>query len=127
MINQRIRWNKSFIRNIFFTGKFYWKQPLIPALYYYSHILYVLLSPIIILSAIGYLVLNNYILLLTIAFMGSVLISYLMNLTFASKKQFHFGAVINVLYQILLPILLIYSILTIREMKWTRGISGGEK
>ena len=121
MINQRVRWNKSFIRNIFFTGKFYWKQPLIPALYYYFHILYVLLSPIIILYSIAYLLRNNYSLLLGVAFMGCVLISYLMNLTFASKKQLHLGPFVNVLYQILLPILLIYSLLTIREMKWSRG------
>ena len=121
MIKQRIRWNKSFIRNLFFTGKFYWKQPLIPALYYYSHILYVLLSPILIFSVIGYLVLNDYFSIIGIAFMGSVLISYLMNLTFSSKKLPFLGAIVNILYQIILPILLIYSILTIREMKWSRN------
>ena len=42
MIKQQIRWKKSFIRNIFFTGAFYWKRPLLPALFYYLHIFFVL-------------------------------------------------------------------------------------
>lgn len=120
MLTQRIRWNKSFIRNLFFTGTFYWKQPLVPALYYYLHILYVLFSPIILIYFIGYLIINNYFLLIGVAFMGSVLISYLMEFIFARKKQFHFGALINVLYQLFLPLLLIYSIITIRNMSWSR-------
>jgi len=120
IISQKIRWNKSFIRNLFFTGKFYWKQPLVPAIYYYSHILYVLLSPIFLLILIGFFILKDYILLLAVGFMGSILISYVMNLTFARRKQFRFGAVINIIYQLFLPLILIYSIITIRDMNWER-------
>lgn len=41
IISQKIRWNKSFIRNLFFTGKYYWKRSLPTTLYYYLHVLFV--------------------------------------------------------------------------------------
>jgi cellulose synthase/poly-beta-1,6-N-acetylglucosamine synthase-like glycosyltransferase len=46
-IRQQIRWKKSFIRNMFFTGSFYWRKPRIPAFVYYVSVLFTLLSPFI--------------------------------------------------------------------------------
>ena len=119
IISQRIRWNKSFIRNIFFTGKFYWQRPLIPALYYYLHILYVFAAPILIIWFIGTLLLNNYLLLLTVAFMGYVLLSPLMNLALTREKRWRLESVLNLIYQLFLPFLLLYSLVTIRNMDWS--------
>src|SRR3989344_1692013 len=50
VIKQQIRWKKSFIRNAFFTGSFYWRKPIIPAIAYYVHILFAVFGPIIVIS-----------------------------------------------------------------------------
>ena len=47
MLRQQIRWKKSFIRNIFVTGRFYWRRPFLPALFYYVHVAFVLFGPFV--------------------------------------------------------------------------------
>lgn len=43
---QQIRWKKSFIRNLCFTGKFMWRRGPGPALLYYGHVLWVVAAPL---------------------------------------------------------------------------------
>ena len=120
MVVQRIRWNKSFIRNIFFTGKFYWRRPLLSALYYYFHLLYVFTAPFLITLFAILLLFQGYILLLIACLISIAVLSATMNLVFAPGTRGLFDPAISVLYLFFLPWLLFYSIATIREMKWTR-------
>jgi cellulose synthase/poly-beta-1,6-N-acetylglucosamine synthase-like glycosyltransferase len=117
---QRIRWNKSFIRNLFFTGKFYWRQPILPALYYYIHAFYVFVAPILVMLFIAWLLFQGQFLLLAACFIAFILISTGINLVFAPNNRWQLGPVVNLLYLLTLPWLLFYSIVTIKNMEWSR-------
>jgi len=117
---QRIRWNKSFIRNLFFTGKFYWRQPILPALYYYIHAFYVFVAPILVMLFIAWLLFQGHFLLLAACFIAFILISTGINLVFAPNNRWQLGPIVNLLYLLTLPWLLFYSIVTIKNMEWSR-------
>ena len=122
VLKQKIRWNKSFIRNLFHTGKFYWRSSFFSALYYYFHVLYVFALPSSILVAAGFLIYNgqyeNFGLFIAALIGISVSISYLSHAIFRSE-WFHnptSGAVLA----LVTPWLIFYSILTIRNKTWIR-------
>ncbi len=48
LMRQQIRWKKSFVRNLFFTGGFYWRRGPIPAMVFYGHVLFVMLAPVMV-------------------------------------------------------------------------------
>ena len=128
IISQKIRWNKSFIRNLFFTGKFYWKKPFLPALYYYLHVLYVFTSPILIALALAFLLLNGFFLVLIVCFIGYSLLSSMMMLVLAPGKIGRLESTIGMLlHHLILSWLIFYSIATINEMKWVRDTLGEDK
>jgi cellulose synthase/poly-beta-1,6-N-acetylglucosamine synthase-like glycosyltransferase len=120
IMSQRIRWNKSFIRNLFFTGKFYWRQPILPALYYYIHAFYVFVAPILVMLFSAWLLFQGQFLLLAACFIAFILISTGINLVFAPNNRWQLGPVVNLLYLLTLPWLLFYSIVTIKNMEWSR-------
>ncbi|MFD0431706.1 hypothetical protein ACFQ60_44450 [Streptomyces zhihengii] len=45
-LRQQVRWKKSFIRNLCFTGGFMWRRGPGAAALYYGHVLWVLLAPL---------------------------------------------------------------------------------
>lgn len=47
-LHQQVRWKKSFLRNLFFTGGFMWRRGPVPALLYYGHALWVLAAPVMV-------------------------------------------------------------------------------
>ena len=51
VLRQQVRWKKSFIRNLFFTGTFFWRRGVMPAFLYYGHVLWVLAAPVFAFSA----------------------------------------------------------------------------
>ena len=126
IISQKIRWNKSFIRNLFFTGKYYWKRSLPTTLYYYLHVLFVFLYPILFTVAIIQLVLNDYLLLLGFSLLGYLVITTLINISInASNKNILDSPVSIILYHLLFQWLIFYSIITINRRDWKREISKG--
>ena len=46
-LRQQVRWKKSFIRNIFFTGRFQWRRGIGPTALFYLHLLFVIAAPIL--------------------------------------------------------------------------------
>ena len=58
-LRQQTRWKKSFIRNLFFTGRFYWRRPKLAAFAFYLGIVFVLVGPIIAFRAIYFLTANG--------------------------------------------------------------------
>lgn len=126
IISQKIRWNKSFIRNLFFTGKYYWKKSLPTAIYYYLHVLFVFFYPLLFTVAIIQLVLNDYLLLLGFSLCGYLVISTLISMSLNTKKKNLFNPVISIiLYHVLFQWLIFYSIITINSRDWKREISKG--
>jgi cellulose synthase/poly-beta-1,6-N-acetylglucosamine synthase-like glycosyltransferase len=125
VIKQQIRWKKSFIRNTFFTGRFYWRKPLPVALVYYLHILFVFAGPFIVLRHFIYFPLhgNYYSLLLYI--MGITFIGYMFGLAFKlenpKSRRWIYRPCMSLLSTLVLSWLIFYSIVTIKQMKWHRG------
>jgi len=125
LVIQRVRWGKSFIRNLFLTGRFYWHQPLLPALYFYLNVLYLFLLPVILAAIPVYLLLEGgwFILVLYLTAFGllgmiSGLVSRIRNEQFARWLG---RPVIGLFALLTLPWLLLYSAVTIRKMTWQRN------
>lgn len=125
MIKQQVRWKKSFIRNMFFTGAFYWKKPFIAALAYYLHIIFVLVGPIMAFRHLIYIPLRGdyfaivwYI--LGIFYVGSIFaLAY--KLEDKGSTKWIYRPWMSVLSTLVLSWIIIYSVFTIKKMVWHRG------
>lgn len=125
LIRQQIRWKKSFVRNLFFTGTFYWRKPVIPALKFYLSALFTLIGPIIAFRHLIYLPINgNYLsgvfYLSGILFIGSVY-GLIFKLENPGTKKWIFRPFMSLLSTLLISWLIFFSIFTIRKNKWYRG------
>jgi cellulose synthase/poly-beta-1,6-N-acetylglucosamine synthase-like glycosyltransferase len=125
LIKQQIRWKKSFIRNIFFTGYFYWKKPLLPAFVYYIHILFVLMGPFIAFRHLVYLPMHGNLLSLFLYVGGVFFIGSMFGLAYkfenSESKQWVYRPLMSLLSTFILSWLIFYSLATIRKMVWSRA------
>jgi cellulose synthase/poly-beta-1,6-N-acetylglucosamine synthase-like glycosyltransferase len=125
MAKQQIRWKKSFLRNLAFTGSFYWRRGPGAAFLFYGHALFVVLAPVM---AFRHLVLAPAggewalapLYLAGIMFKGSV---------WAVAYRFENPGCARWLYRPLMSLtasvafswMLLYSALTLRRGVWSRG------
>ncbi len=125
VITQQVRWKKSFIRNIFFTGLFYWKKPLLPALMYYLHILFVIAGPFIVFRHLFYLPIKGNFWTALLYLMGIVFIGFMFGLAYKlENKNCHkwiYRPLMSLLSTLVLCWLIFYSAITIKKMTWVRG------
>jgi len=125
VIKQQVRWKKSFIRNTFFTGKFYWRKPLLPALTYYLHILFVVAGPFIVLRHFIYFPLHGNFYSVLLYLMGITFIGYMFGLAFKLEnprdRNWIYRPFMSLLSTLVLSWLIFYSAATIKRMKWHRG------
>jgi cellulose synthase/poly-beta-1,6-N-acetylglucosamine synthase-like glycosyltransferase len=125
MIRQQIRWKKSFIRNIFFTGTFYWKKPFPAAMYYYLHVLFVFIGPLIAIRHLIYLPLtgNPYSALLYLA--GITYIGLMYGLAYKLENpdsdRWIYRPIMSLLSTLVFSFLVFFSLLTIKKNKWIRS------
>ncbi len=125
LIKQQIRWKKSFIRNTFFTGKFYWRKPFLPALVYYSHIVFVISGPFITFRHLIYLPLGGNFLSAITYVAGIVFVGLMFGLAYkVDNKKSHiwiYRPFMSLLSTLVLSWLIFYSAITIKKMIWYRG------
>ena len=125
MIKQQIRWKKSFIRNIFFTGSFYWRKPFIPALVYYLHILFVFIGPFVVIRHLVYLPLHGNIISAFLYIGGILFIGSCFGLAYKLENRecnkWIYRPLMSLFSTLVLSWLIFYSALTIRKMEWFRG------
>lgn len=125
LIKQQVRWKKSFVRNIFLTGKFYWRKPLIPALRYYLTIIFVFSAPFIVFRQMIWMPLHgNY--LSPLLYIGGVLFvgslySIVYKLDNPHCHKWIYRPLMSVLSTTIFSWLLFYSIATIKKSIWHRG------
>jgi len=125
IISQKIRWNKSFIRNLFFTGKHYWKKSLPVASYYYIHSIFVFIYPFLFATIIVQLVLQEYFLLIITSSLGYILLSVASTFFINTPNKSIFDPVIGtILYHLVFQWLIFYSMLTMKSMNWERENHG---
>ncbi len=124
LIRQHVRWKKSFIRNIFFTGKFYWRKKTIPAVRFYLGIIFVLIGPFIALRHLIYLPLNGDILSAAYYLGGIIFIGSLYGFMYKMEnKDSHlwiYRPLMSLISTLILSWLIFYSMLTIKKMVWHR-------
>ncbi len=125
LIRQQVRWKKSFIRNLFFTGGFYWRRGLVPSFMFYSHCLFVLMTPIMFARHLVYMPLTgNYslaLLYLVGVFLkgGAWAVAYRINNPGCSRWVYR--PLMSLLAALMFSPIILYSMATIRKSVWARG------
>ncbi len=125
LFKQHARWKKSFIRNTFFTGSFYWRKPFIPSLVYYLHIIFVIIGPLIAFRHLVYLPFKGDIYAAVLYISGILFIGFLFGLAYKIENKncpkWKYRPIMSLLSTMVLSWLIFYSALTIKKMTWYRG------
>ncbi len=125
VIKQHVRWKKSFIRNLFFTGLFYWKKHPVIAFKYYIGAVFTIVGPFIALRHLIYLPvtgseLSGLFYLSGIAFVG-FLYGIMFKLENPRSQIWRYRPFMSLISTLLLSWLIFYSTLTIKKSIWHRG------
>jgi cellulose synthase/poly-beta-1,6-N-acetylglucosamine synthase-like glycosyltransferase len=125
MIKQQVRWKKSFIRNTFVTGRFYWRRPFLPALFYYIHVAFVICGPFIAARHLIYMPLRGDPVSPLLYLSGIATIGFSFGLAFRYENpgshRWIYRPIMSLLSTIVFSWLIFYSAATIRKMTWHRG------
>ncbi|MHA6762436.1 glycosyltransferase family 2 protein [Streptacidiphilus sp. PAMC 29251] len=125
-MKQQIRWKKSFIRNMFFTGSFMWRRGPGPAALYYGHALWVVAAPFMAFRHIIWAPLHGAAFLTLLYLCGVVLKGCVWGLAFKidnpGDTRWRYRPLMSLLSALLLAWLLPYSFATIRRGVWSRTL-----
>lgn len=125
MVKQQVRWKKSFLRNLCFTGGFYWRRGPGAGFLFYGHTLFVLLAPVM---AFRHLVLSPIegqwalapLYLAGITFKGSMwAVAY--RVENPSSSRWVYRPLMSLMASVGFSWMLLYSALTLRRGVWSRG------
>jgi cellulose synthase/poly-beta-1,6-N-acetylglucosamine synthase-like glycosyltransferase len=125
MIKQQIRWKKSLIRNVPVTGRFYWRRPLLPALFYYVHVAFAFAGPFVAARHLIYLPLHGDPMSMLLYLAGIATIGLSFGLAFRhenpSSRRWLYRPLMSLMSTLLFSWLIFYSAATIKRMTWFRG------
>lgn len=125
VIKQQVRWKKSFIRNTFFTGAFYWYKPITAAVVYYLHVVFVVIGPFIVLRHLIYFPLQGHTYSSILYLLGILFVGYLFGLAYKlenpNSRRWIYRPFMSLCSTLVLSWLIFYSAVTIRKMRWYRG------
>ena len=125
MVKQQVRWKKSFIRNTFVTGRFYWHRPFLPALFYYIHVAFVICGPFIAARHLIYMPLRGDPISPVLYLAGIATIGFSFGLAFRHEnpgsRLWLYRPAMSLLSTVIFSWLILYSAATIRKMTWYRG------
>jgi cellulose synthase/poly-beta-1,6-N-acetylglucosamine synthase-like glycosyltransferase len=125
VLRQQARWKKSFIRNLFFTGRFYWRRGILASALFYGHALWVLLAPLLAFRHLVWLPLHGQFLLTGLYLGGVLLKGSIWGLAYRSQNRgdgrWIYRPLMSLLSATVLSWLLIYSLCTLRKNVWSRG------
>jgi len=124
-LKQQIRWKKSFVRNIWLTGAFYWQKPLPAAFMYYLRAVFVFVGPFIVFRNLVWLPLNGDWYSATLYVSGILFVGF----TFATLHKIErpnedgwvYRPLMNFISTFVLSWLIFYSVVTIKKMVWQRS------
>jgi cellulose synthase/poly-beta-1,6-N-acetylglucosamine synthase-like glycosyltransferase len=124
MVKQQVRWKKSFIRNIFFTGLFYWKKPFPVATVYYLHIIFVIMGPFVAFRHLIYLPMRGDLFAAILYIFGIIFIGYMFGLAYkledGTNHHWIYRPAMSLMSTLIFSWLIFYSALTIKKMIWSR-------
>ncbi|MFB7596570.1 glycosyltransferase [Streptomyces sp. NPDC056160] len=124
-LRQQIRWKKSFLRSLCFTGRFMWRRGLAPAALYYGRALWVLAAP----ALVAYHLLwapAHFTVTLSALYLGGVLLKGCLwglayRLDNPGDRRWRYRPLMSLLSCCVLAWLLPYAALTLRRGTWTRS------
>jgi cellulose synthase/poly-beta-1,6-N-acetylglucosamine synthase-like glycosyltransferase len=125
LVRQRVRWQKSFIRNTCFTATFMWRLGLGPSLLYYGHCLWVVAAPFMavrhwIWAPVNGMFFLTFLYLVGILMKGSAwAVAY--KLDHPGDPRWRYRVLMAFLSTFLLAWLLPYALLTVRRNRWNRS------
>ncbi|WP_299541412.1 glycosyltransferase [uncultured Streptomyces sp.] len=127
LLRQQVRWKKSFIRNLFFTGGFMWRRGAGPAALFYGHVLWVLAAPVLACTHLLWAPAHGTLLLTGLYLLGVLLkgcawaVAY--RIDHPGDPRWRYRPLMSVFSAVVLAWLLPYSLLTVRKGVWSRGTS----
>ena len=125
-VKQQIRWKKSFVRNLFFTGTFIWRRGLRIGLLYYLHVLFVLVAPLMATRHLIIMPIQGMWFLVMLYFAGIFLKGAIWGIAFRAQNpgsdRWVYRPLMSVVSALCLSWLLGYSILTLRKGTWSRTL-----
>jgi cellulose synthase/poly-beta-1,6-N-acetylglucosamine synthase-like glycosyltransferase len=125
VIKQQVRWKKSFVRNIFYNGPFYWRKPFGAALIYYFHVAFVLVGPLVAFRHVIYLPLHGNFSSMFLYFGGICFVGFMFGLAFKLENpksaRWIYRPAMSLFSTLVLSWLIFYSVLTIKKMVWYRA------
>jgi cellulose synthase/poly-beta-1,6-N-acetylglucosamine synthase-like glycosyltransferase len=123
-LRQQVRWKKSFVRNLFFTGGFMWRRGLVPALLFYGHAVWVLLGPLMAFRHLVLLPIQGAWLVSGLYACGVVLKGLVWGAAYRVQnpgdRRWVLRPVMSVLSAVVLSWLLLYAVATLRRSTWSR-------
>ncbi|BBZ64233.1 glycosyltransferase family 2 protein [Mycolicibacterium monacense] len=124
-LKQQVRWKKSFIRNLCFTGSFMWRRGFGAAALFYGHVLFVAVAPLMAVRHLVWAPANGLYFLTLLYLCGVVTKGFAWALAFKISNPgnplWRYRLLMAVLGSMLLSWLLPYSLATIRKGTWARG------
>jgi cellulose synthase/poly-beta-1,6-N-acetylglucosamine synthase-like glycosyltransferase len=121
---QQVRWKKSFIRNLFFTGAFYWRKGGVPAFLFYSHVMFILAMPLMAARHLVYMPLQGAYALTAVYLLGVFVKGSIWGLAYRAQNpgcsRWVYRPAMSVMTALLFSTLILYSAVTLRRGVWAR-------
>jgi cellulose synthase/poly-beta-1,6-N-acetylglucosamine synthase-like glycosyltransferase len=125
LFRQQARWKKSFLRNLCFTGTFYWRRGPAAATLFYAHSLFVLATPFMAFRHLIWLPLQGRWVLCALYFGGVALKGSIWAIAYKVQnpgcKRWVYRPLMSLMAACCFSMLLVYSALTLRRQIWVRG------
>jgi cellulose synthase/poly-beta-1,6-N-acetylglucosamine synthase-like glycosyltransferase len=123
-LRQQVRWKKSFVRNLFFVGAFFWRRGPVPAVLFYSHVVWVLFAPVMAFRHLVWLPLHGAWLLSGLYVAGVLLKGVVWGLAYLVQnpgdRRWVLRPLMSLLSAVCLSWLLLYAAATLRRGTWSR-------
>lgn len=124
-LRQQVRWKKSYLRNLFFTGTFMWRRGPGPAALYYGHALWVAMAPFMAFAHLVWAPLVGLWPIPLLYLCGVLVKGSAWGLAYKydnpQSPHWRYRAVMSLISATVLSWLLPYSLLTIRNKAWSRS------
>lgn len=122
---QQVRWKKSFIRNLFFTGGFIWRRGVGATALYYCHALFVFAAPLMAVRHMVWAPMQG-LWMLTALYLAGVLLKgtawgFAFRIDHPGSLRWLYRPLMSLVGSLLLSWLLPYSLATIRRGTWSRS------
>jgi cellulose synthase/poly-beta-1,6-N-acetylglucosamine synthase-like glycosyltransferase len=125
LLRQQVRWKKSFVRNVFFVGRFQWRRGPVPALLFYGRAIFIVAAPLMAIRHLVWLPAQGAYDLCGLYLVGVLFKGCIWALAYRAENpdcpRWVYRPLMSILTVIGLSLLLPYSLLTIRRGVWARG------